>query len=116
MEKYVDGSYQSISDSDVMAVWTSKISALKDAASGFVTGISDTSPDSLVGIATFYGIGNGWNSSTEGKLNHGLSKVNKNEMLKSVNALLRTAVPLHRKDWSMHTANCRRQKMATKNM
>ena len=86
-KKYVDGSYQSISDSDVMAVWTSKISALKDAASGFVTGISDTSPDSLVGIATFYGIGNGWNSSTEGKLNHGLSKVNKNEMLKSVNAL-----------------------------
>ena len=86
-KKYVDGSYQSISDSDVMAAWTSKISALKDAASGFVTGISDTSPDSLVGIATFYGIGNGWNSSTEGKLNHGLSKVNKNEMLKSVNAL-----------------------------
>lgn len=86
-KKYVDGSYQSISESDVMAVWTSKISALKDAASGFVTGISDTSPDSLVGIATFYGIGNGWNSSTEGKLNHGLSKVNKNEMLKSVNAL-----------------------------
>lgn len=86
-KKYVDGSYQSISDSDVMAVWTSKISALKDAASGFVTGISDTSPDSLVGIATFYGIGNGWNNSTEGKLNHGLSKVNKNEMLKSVNAL-----------------------------
>lgn len=86
-KKYVDGSYQSISDSDVMAVWMSKISALKDAASGFVTGISDTSPDSLVGIATFYGIGNGWNSSTEGKLNHGLSKVNKNEMLKSVNAL-----------------------------
>ena len=86
-KKYVDGSCQSISDSDVMAVWTSKISALKDAASGFVTGISDTSPDSLVGIATFYGIGNGWNSSTEGKLNHGLSKVNKNEMLKSVNAL-----------------------------
>ena len=86
-KKYVDGSYQSVSDSDVMAVWTSKISALKDAASGFVTGISDTSPDSLVGIATFYGIGNGWNSSTEGKLNHGLSKVNKNEMLKSVNAL-----------------------------
>ena len=86
-KKYVDGSYQSISDSDVMATWTSKISALKDAASGFVTGISDTSPDSLVGIATFYGIGNGWNSSTEGKLNHGLSKVNKNEMLKSVNAL-----------------------------
>ena len=85
-KKYVDGSYQSISDSDVMAAWTSKISALKDAASGFVTGISDTSPDSLVGIATFYGIGNGWNSSTEGKLNHGLSKVNKNEMLKSVNA------------------------------
>ena len=32
------------------------ISALKDAASGFVTGISDTSPDSLVGIATFYGL------------------------------------------------------------
>lgn len=86
-KKYVDGSYQSISDSDVMAVWTSKISALKDAASGFVTGISDTSPDSLVGIATFYGIGNGWNSSTEGKLNHGLSKVNKDEMLKSINAL-----------------------------
>lgn len=86
-KKYVDGSYQSISDSDVMAAWTSKISALKDAASGFVTGISDTSPDSLVGIATFYGIGNGWNSSTEGKLNHSLSKVNKNEMLKSVNAL-----------------------------
>ena len=86
-KKYVDGSYQSISDSDVMATWTSKISALKDAASGFVTGISDTSPDSLVGIATFYGIGNGWNSSTEGKLNHSLSKVNKNEMLKSVNAL-----------------------------
>ena len=86
-KKYVDGSYQSISDSDVIAAWTSKISALKDAASGFVTGISDTSPDSLVGIATFYGIGNGWNSSTEGKLNHGLSKVNKNEMLKSVNAL-----------------------------
>ena len=85
-KKYVDGSYQSISDSDVMAAWTSKISALKDAASGFVKGISDTSPDSLVGIATFYGIGNGWNSSTEGKLNHGLSKVNKNEMLKSVNA------------------------------
>ena len=86
-KKYVDGSYQSISDSDVMATWTSKISALKDAASGFVTGISDTSPDSLVGIVTFYGIGNGWNSSTEGKLNHSLSKVNKNEMLKSVNAL-----------------------------
>lgn len=86
-KKYVDGSYQSISDSDVIAAWTSKISALKDAASGFLTGISDTSPDSLVGIATFYGIGNGWNSSTEGKLNHGLSKVNKNEMLKSVNAL-----------------------------
>ena len=86
-KKYVDGSYQSISESDVIAAWTSKISALKDAASGFVTGISDTSPDSLVGIATFYGIGNGWNSSTEGKLNHGLSKVNKNEMLKSVNAL-----------------------------
>lgn len=86
-KKYVDGSYQSISDSDVIAAWTSKISALKDAASGFVTGISDTSPDSLVGIATFYGIGDGWNSSTEGKLNHGLSKVNKNEMLKSVNAL-----------------------------
>lgn len=86
-KKYVDGSYQSISDSDVIAAWTSKISALKDAASGFVTGISDTSPDSLVGIATFYGIGNGWNSSTEGKLNHSLSKVNKNEMLKSVNAL-----------------------------
>ena len=86
-KKYVDGSYQSIADSDVIAAWTSKISALKDAASGFVTGISDTSPDSLVGIATFYGIGNGWNSSTEGKLNHGLSKVNKNEMLKSVNAL-----------------------------
>lgn len=85
-KKYVNGSYQSISDSDVIATWTSKISALKDAASGFVTGISDTSPDSLVGIATFYGIGNGWNSSTEGKLNHGLSKVNKNEMLKSVNA------------------------------
>ena len=87
-KKYVDGTYQSIADSDVIAAWTSKISALKDAASGFVTGISDTSPDSLVGIATFYGIGNGWNSSTEGKLNHGLSKVNKNEMLKSVNALL----------------------------
>lgn len=86
-KKYVDGSYQSISDSDVIAAWTSKISALKDAASGFVTGISDTSPDSLVGIATFYGIGNGWNSSTEGKLNHGLSKVNKDEMLKSINAL-----------------------------
>ena len=86
-KKYVDGSYQSISESDVIAAWTSKISALKDAASGFVTGISDTSPDSLVGIATFYGIGNGWNSSTEGKLNHGLSKVNKDEMLKSINAL-----------------------------
>lgn len=86
-KKYVDGSYQSISDSDVIAAWMSKISALKDAASGFVTGISDTSPDSLVGIATFYGIGNGWNSSTEGKLNHGLSKVNKDEMLKSINAL-----------------------------
>lgn len=86
-KKYVDDSYQSISDSDVIAAWTSKISALKDAASGFVTGISDTSPDSLVGIATFYGIGNGWNSSTEGKLNHGLSKVNKDEMLKSINAL-----------------------------
>ena len=79
-KKYVNGSYQSISDSDVIAAWTSKISALKDAASGFVTGISDTSPDSLVGIATFYGIGDEWNSSTEGKLNHGLSKVNKNEM------------------------------------
>lgn len=86
-KKYVNGSYQSISDSDVMAAWTSKISALKDAASGFVTGISDTSPDSLVGIATFYGIGDEWNSSTEGKLNHSLSKVNKNEMIKSINAL-----------------------------
>ena len=86
-KKYVDGSYQSISDSDVIAARTSKISALKDAASGFMPGIYDTSQDSLVGIATFYGIGNGWNSSTEGKLNHGLSKVNKNEMLKSVNAL-----------------------------
>ena len=86
-KKYVDGSYQSISDSDVIATWTSRISALKDAASGFVTGISDTSPDSLVGIATFYGIGDEWNSSTEGKLNHGLSKVNKNEMIKSINAL-----------------------------
>lgn len=86
-KKYVNGSYQSISDSDVIATWTSKISALKDAASGFVTGISDTSPDSLVGIATFYGIGDEWNSSTEGKLNHGLSKVNKNEMIKSINAL-----------------------------
>ena len=70
-----------------MAPWTSKISALQDAASGFVKGISDTSPDSLVGNATFYGIGNVWNSSTDGKFNHGLSKVNKNEMLKSVNAL-----------------------------
>ena len=58
-KKYVDGSYQSISDSDVMAVWTSKISALKDAASGFVTGISDTSPDSLVGIATFMALAMG---------------------------------------------------------
>lgn len=29
----------------------------------------------------------GGTKSTEGKLNHGLSKVNKNEMLKSVNAL-----------------------------
>lgn len=86
-KKYVNGSYQSISDSDVIATWTSKISALKDAASGFVTGISDTSPDSLVGIATFYGIGDEWNSSTEGKLNHSLSKVNKNEMIKSINAL-----------------------------
>ena len=86
-KKYVNGSYQSISDSDVIATWTSKISALKDAASGFVTGISNTSPDSLVGIATFYGIGDEWNSSTEGKLNHGLSKVNKNEMIKSINAL-----------------------------
>lgn len=86
-KKYVNVSYQSISDSDVIATWTSKISALKDAASGFVTGISDTSPDSLVGIATFYGIGDEWNSSTEGKLNHGLSKVNKNEMIKSINAL-----------------------------
>lgn len=86
-KRYVNGSYQSISDSDVIATWTSKISALKDAASGFVTGISDTSPDSLVGIATFYGIGDEWNSSTEGKLNHGLSKVNKNEMIKSINAL-----------------------------
>lgn len=81
-----------------------------------MTGISDTSPDSLVGIVTFYGIGNGWNSSTEGKLNHGLSKVNKNEMLKSVNALFADGGIFHRKDWSMHTANCRRQKMATKNM
>lgn len=86
-KKYVNGSYQSISDSDVIATWTSKISALKDAASGFVTGISDTSPDSLVGIATFYGIGDEWNSSTEGKLKHSLSKVNKNEMIKSINAL-----------------------------
>lgn len=86
-KKYVNVSYQSISDSDVIATWTSKISALKDAASGFVTGISDTSPDSLVGIATFYGIGDEWNSSTEGKLNHSLSKVNKNEMIKSINAL-----------------------------
>ena len=86
-KKYVNVSYQSISDSDVIATWTSRISALKDAASGFVTGISDTSPDSLVGIATFYGIGDEWNSSTEGKLNHGLSKVNKNEMIKSINAL-----------------------------
>lgn len=59
MEKYVDGSYQSISDSDVMAAWTSKISALKDAASGFVKGISDTSPDSLVGIATFMALAMG---------------------------------------------------------
>lgn len=86
-KKYVNVSYQSISDSDVIATWTSKISALKDAASGLVTGISDTSPDSLVGIATFYGIGDEWNSSTEGKLNHSLSKVNKNEMIKSINAL-----------------------------
>lgn len=86
-KKYVNGGYQSISDSDVIATWTSKISALKDAASGFVTGISDTSPDSLVGIATFYGIGDAWNSSTEGKLNHGLSKVDKNGMIKSINAL-----------------------------
>ena len=58
-KKYVDGSYQSIADSDVIAAWTSKISALKDAASGFVTGISDTSPDSLVGIATFMALAMG---------------------------------------------------------
>lgn len=86
-KKYVSGSYQNLSDSDVIATWNAKITALKDAASGFVTGVAETSPESLIGIATFYGTGNGWYSSTEGKLNHGLAKVNENEMLKAVNAL-----------------------------
>ena len=86
-KKYVSGSYQNLSDSDVIATWNAKITALKDAASGFVTGVAETSPESLIGIATFYGTGNGWYSSTEGKLNYGLAKVNENEMLKAVNAL-----------------------------
>lgn len=86
-KKFVNNSWSAVSDKDIIATWDARLSALKDAASGFVTGISKTSPESKVGIATFYGEGDYWSSVTKGKLNQSLATVNQEKLIKAINEL-----------------------------
>ena len=86
-KKFVNSSWSAVSDKDIIATWDARLSALKDAASGFVTGISKTSPESKVGIATFYGEGDYWSSVTKGKLNQSLATVNQEKLIKAINEL-----------------------------
>ena len=44
-QKYINGQWKAVSENDVIATWDSRLTALKDAASAFVVGVSRNSAD-----------------------------------------------------------------------
>lgn len=88
---YSGGRWSSIEATSTKNVysWDSKLSALKEAASSFVSGIAAKSPESKVGLASFYGGSDGWNYYTVGSVNQELSKITTNpaEMLYAINEM-----------------------------
>lgn len=91
--KYYSGSkWASIDNNSTTNVysWASRISALKEAASSFVSGIAAKSPESKVGLASFYGVGSGYNSYTTGVVKEKLNQVSTNEtqLLYDINAMV----------------------------
>lgn len=96
--KYIDNQWQyydrsskqwrSVPDNREIYTWDTRLSALKNAASSFVTGMSEKSPNSKIGISSFYGKKTTSKWDTVGELNDSLSTIEGNEsnLLKSINS------------------------------
>ncbi|WP_195268135.1 vWA domain-containing protein [Eubacterium sp. 1001713B170207_170306_E7] len=65
--------------------WSSRLTALKESASRFVSTIASESPDSKVGFSTFYGTQSYWGNTTTGTLNAPLKTIDENSLLESIN-------------------------------
>lgn len=89
--KYYKNGWKSIEYSSKSNVytWDSRLSALKEAASSFAENMSLDSPESKIGIASFYGYGNRNKNDTTGKVNRSLTTVSENtsDLLETINAL-----------------------------
>lgn len=92
-QKYVNGQWSDVAANDTIATWDSKLTALKEAASGFVKGVGEKSPDSKIGMAVFYGItvseehGKDPEYATVGTLKSSPAKVSNGELLKAIGEL-----------------------------
>ncbi len=90
--KYYDNGWKSIGDyaNDNVYTWDSRLSALKEAASSFVTNMSADAPESKIGIASFYGYKTDQGNDTTGTVNQSLTTVSENPfgLLETINALL----------------------------
>ena len=83
-QKYINGQWKAVSENDVIATWDSRLTALKDAASAFVVGVSRDSADSKVGLAAFYGKTVRNEYVTVGELKKNLNASENEQLIRSI--------------------------------
>ena len=83
-QKYINGQWKAVSENDVIATWDSRLTALKDAASAFVVGVSRNSADSKVGLAAFYGKTVRNEYVTVGELKKNLNASENEQLIRSI--------------------------------
>ncbi|MBD8973807.1 MAG: VWA domain-containing protein, partial [Clostridiales bacterium] len=89
-KKTYDGTnWSNVENNDNIYTWNSRLSALKDAASAFVLGMKEKSPDSKIGVASFYSVGsNSENWYNKGELNYALGTIGETgALLEKINSL-----------------------------
>lgn len=89
-KKTYDGTnWSNVENNDNIYTWDSRLSALKDAASAFVLGMKEKSPDSKIGVASFYSVGsNSENWDNKGELNYALGTIGETgALLEKINSL-----------------------------
>ena len=83
-QKYINGQWRAVSENDVIATWDSRLTALKDAASAFVMGVSRNSADSKVGLSVFYGKTVRNEYVTVGELKKSLNASENEQLIRSI--------------------------------